>query len=328
MQPKTACYPRIMVHRRVGTPRGGIFVVGLFALAAIDACGSRSPLDERFHEGDGETGGSGGSVVSSGGVGGNGVGVGGSNPTGGGGAGYPMGAGGSSPMSTGGASPSAGYGGNAVSVGGAYPGAGGGYPAAGYGGNGMGVGGAIATGGVGGKGNGGGGKGGGTIYKGCLPVCQKYDAYCGGPDSTCLADCSALGATYPECSLDLGNYLACLNQAFRPLGTCDPGSCSGAGCLEEAEVRCESELKAFTDCANGFEGCITEGQASETTCRLTSSCGPNVYDTYCEVIDATGTAFKCSCFSADTSFSDALTDRNLSEVCYEMADICGFPSGR
>jgi hypothetical protein len=317
-----------MVHERDGTPRGGIFAVGLFALAAIDACGSRSPLDERFHEGDGETGGSGGSVIANGGAGGRGVGVGGSNPTGGVGAGYPMGAGGSSPVSAGGAYPSAGYGGNAVSVGGAYPGVGGIYPTAGYGGKGMGVGGAIPTAGDGGKGNGGGGKGGGRIYKSCIPICQTYDAFCARPGSTCLADCVALGELYPACKPDLYDYLACLNQEFRPFGTCDPASCSGAGCFNEAELLCGSDLAAFTDCAKGPQECTTALQVSETTCRLTSSCGPDLYDTYCEVMDATGTAFKCSCFSADTASSGGVTDRNLSEVCYEMADACGFPSVR
>jgi hypothetical protein len=321
-----------------------MFVLALSGLAAIEACGSRSPLDDGLNGGVGETGGSGGSITDTGGVGG--VGYGGSNLTGGTGGAYPMGTGGRSPMSAGGAYPSAGYGGGPVSVGGAYPAAGyggvgvggaypaagyggvgvaGAIPAAGYGGKGMGVGGAVATGGAGGKGNGGGGKGNGNVFKGCLTTCETYDAYCAGPDSTCLSDCVAAGELYPHCSRDLGNYLFCLNRAFRPVGECDPGTCSGPGCLAEARVVCDAEYRAFIGCPSIPTGCDSAAEVSETFCQLTSFCSGDTYSTYCEAIDATGTAFTCSCSSANTGASGVLTGRTLGDVCYEMADSCGFP---
>jgi hypothetical protein len=330
--------------QRRGAPVSGIFVVGLSALAGIQACGSRSPLDDRFVEGAGETGGSGG-TIDTGGVGGRG----GSNMTGGTGGAYPMGTGGSSPMGAGGAYPSAGYGGGPMSVGGAYPvagtggvgvggaypvagyggvGVGGAYPGAGYGGTGIGVGGAVATGGIGGKGNGGGGKGNGSVYKACFYTCSSYEAYCAGPDSTCLDDCVAVGLLYPNCSPELADYLNCLGQVFHPRGECDPESCSGPGCLTDAQIACQTHNEAFIKCASASPVCSSVSDVSETSCELTSFCGAETYFTYCEAIDATGTAFKCSCTSANSGASGTLTGRNLNEVCHEMAAVCSFPTGR
>jgi hypothetical protein len=309
-------------------------VFGLVALAAIEACGSRSPLLESFEEGVAGNGGSGGGTggVGTGGVGGSGMGYGGSNQTGGVGGAYP-GVGGAYPMGGVGAYPSAGYGGVGVSTGGAYPtGAGGAYPSAGYGGSG--VAGVFSTGGVGGKGmgaagKGGGGKGGVRVYKGCLATCQTYDDYCASSgNSRCLADCVAAGTLYPNCSGELADHLLCLNQEFRPLEGCNREDCSGPGCLTEAQRLCEPTLRGFTSCVGGSQGCGTAAEISEVTCRLTTYCGPEVYTTYCEALDATGTVFECSCSSSDTSSAGGFTDRTVHEVCYEMADACLFPAPR
>jgi hypothetical protein len=305
-------------------------VFGLVALAAIEACGSRSPLLESFEEGvagNGGSGASGGGIggVGTGGVGGSGMGYGGSNQTGGVGGAYP-GVGGAYPMGGVGAYPSAGYGGVGVSTGGAYPtGAGGAYPSAGYGGSG--VAGAFSTGGTGGKGmgtagKGGGGKGDARVYKGCLATCQTYDSYCAGPNSTCLADCLAGGALYPNCSSEFSDYLFCLNQEFRPPGECNPEDCSGPGCLTEAQRLCEPTLGGFTSCVEGRSACATVAEIRLETCRLTTYCGPEVYTTYCQALDATRTVFTCSCSSADTGASGTFTDRTVNDVCDEMAEAC------
>lgn len=319
--------------KRGGAPRSGILVFGLLALGALEACGSRSPLLESFGEGvagDGETGGSGGSL--GGGSGGDYAGGVGGVGYGGLGGAYPMGSGGTSPMSAGGTYPTAGYGGVGVSVGGAYPmGVGGAYPSAGYGGKGMGVGGAMPGGG--GKGMGAGGKGGGgkgdpRVYKGCLLACQKYESFCPGLAGDCLSECTSAGGQYPECSALLADWLFCIGVEFQPRGPCDQADCSGDGCLTEAQDSCTGYVEDLSTCLAGESICATITEIAETTCRIQSYCGPNVYDTQCWLRDESGPVMECQCMESSSAGVSRLEGFTVDDACYEMNAQCGFPSGR
>jgi hypothetical protein len=306
-------------------------VFWLVALGALEACGSRSPLgDFEGVAGEGETGGSGGSLGGAGGTTG-GVGYGGSNPTGGLGGAYPMGTGGTVPMSAGGTYPTGGYGGKAMSVGGAYPmGVGGAYPAAGYGGKGMGVGGAMPMAGSAGKGMGTGGKGGGKgdpcVHKGCLLVCEKLESYCEGSGSSCVDECVATGALYPQCSGLITDWLYCLQGEFNPLGECDPDACSGPGCLTDAQAICGNVQQELQVCMSGLD-CYSVGELSERTCRLQTYCGPMVYDTHCVAINDAGT-FQCTCTEQNATGRTVLSNQTVGNVCHDMNDLCLFPSSR
>jgi hypothetical protein len=264
-------------------------VFGLFALAAIEACGSRSPLLSDFEgvAGDGETGGSGGSLGGAGGV------------------------------TTGG------YGGKAMSVGGAYPmGVGGAVPAAGFGGKG----------GSGGKGMGTGGKGGGKgdpgVYKGCLLACEKFENFCAGENSSCLDDCVAAGALYPQCAGVLTDWLFCLQEEFNPLRECNPVDCSGPGCMNEAQAACESVQQELVTCMSGGTNCSWTGEFSETTCRVQAYCSPVSYDTYCLALDAEATTFSCNCTEGNSTGVTVLSNQTVHDACYAMNTLCGFPEFR
>ncbi len=330
-----------MVTGQRGTSRAGMAVLILLALAAVEACGSRSPLVEDFGQGfagEHESGGSGGSLGGTlgGGTGGGGYGgVGGAvggNGYGGVGGDYPgMGAypgvggtypgvGGAYPMGVGGTTPVAGYGGTGISVGGAYP-------SAGYGG--VGVGGALPMGGFGGKGMGTGGKGGGDarVYKGCVLTCNKYESQCPELAGTCSDDCDQLRGLYPECSGPLGDYFFCLNENMDAGSQCSPDTCTGPGCFADAQSTCAWAVQSFLECLapSPDPDCSASGEFFDQGCSIQTYCGGQTYVTKCTQIDAAEQTFECSCTDNDGGAATVLSGYDGYQVCYEMERQCGFP---
>jgi hypothetical protein len=332
-----------MVNGQRGGSRAGFVVVSLLALGAIEACGSRSPLVEDFGQGFAgqaeETGGSGGSVGGAlgGGTGGDGYGgVGGDYTPGTGG--YP---------GVGGAY--GGVGGTYGGVGGDYPGVGGAYQTGGAGGSvpnpAGGVGGVYATGGVGGKGMGAGGKGMGVgganpmggkggggpgdprVHKGCVIVCDQYQTQCPEVAGECLTSCLGFAQLYPQCARSFGDYLTCLRDQLDRGALCDPETCSGPGCMSEAQESCQYAIDDFTVCISPDPDpeCYANGEASPAACRITTYCGDTTYDTNCYAVDATLTSYECTCRTTDTVGLTHLDGYDSLNACYEMERQCGFP---
>jgi hypothetical protein len=303
--------------------RSGFAVVAAFALGAMQACGSRSPLADlgQGFAGEQETGGSGGSTG-----GAFGGGTGGSGGRGDGGVGGPgMGA-------------APGAGGTYPGAGGTYPGAGGdytggAYPTAGYGGVGGGVGGAFPAGGIGGKGMGtggkgmgNGGKGGGAdarAYKGCVLACSRYSAQCPALVGNCLSECDFVKFAPPNCSSTLADYFFCLSDNMIAGAMCTQDTCSGPGCMSEAQELCAPALQTYLDCISPPLECYATGEFFELGCVIQTYCADRQFTTKCSKLGER--EFECTCTEPDSVQSYVLGDIDSNEACYATERVCGFP---
>jgi hypothetical protein len=247
------------------------------------------------------------------------------------------------PMMTGGAYPYGGYGATSPGYGGTSTYGGrvgrGGSGGTGYSGR-PSYGGTVGKGGRGGSagfgeageagaaGGGIGGVGGSpAVIAACEDACNNLPSSC--PDysnyNECMSGCVPLSGQYPQCALELADYLNCLAANLSPGAACmvDPsGGCYGQGCLSTAQDACQYWLDTFSTCASG--GCGTGYGVGPGYCSSESSCPTHEHQTECTLYDSSNDFWQCTC-TVDSALVFQTTIQGYgTETCRALSDACNL----
>lgn len=166
------------------------------------------------------------------------------------------------------------------------------------------------------------------ILASCQKYCAAFMTKCPQqfePGRDCVAACQAeVGNGTKDCQNAGLKALKCLTPYFAKQGLiCDAAVAEGLS-------RCSEQLNTFNRCSGQdvptpdpvpMPACSSMGDAGDTYCKASYSCGTSFYTTACSYGEA---GWTCECSGPNGALQTPLGD-GLPNVCNLAALLCGAP---